>query len=352
MKLVAYVLDAKTLQIKDMLQYTDYTFKEDADFADKSTIVVTRKPNIKKDDYAVCMDGDKILFIGIFENQKPYNETGYTLTLTQMQAIFDADVIDHVQDMIRTTGIEDWLAQIIGKNWMQSGDDLLDKRYIRLGTRTHTKYPITVETQNGIFNLLEFLKDALRKYGLRLSFKFNQDVGSLDVSILKVPAEKINVDLQVSDVIESSEVHTYNILSRVMVAVEKYDQPGHYLVAPYYWLADGTITQEADDPRRVPGTFKTVSVNASEELPDDIRQAAEDAFKENLFEHKITAVIRKDTQLFNLDDLYIGRLVHVVTNQTETDSMVVGRTITEDNTITLVFGTYKTNLVEKMRTKK
>lgn len=65
--MLAYILDNKTLKIKDLLEFEEYEFREDIEYTEKSSVTVARKPNIEEDDFVFCKDDNRRVFIGICE---------------------------------------------------------------------------------------------------------------------------------------------------------------------------------------------------------------------------------------------------------------------------------------------
>ena len=49
--MIDYILDNKTLRIKDIIEFETYEFNEDMEYTEKSRIVIPKKPNAKDDDF-------------------------------------------------------------------------------------------------------------------------------------------------------------------------------------------------------------------------------------------------------------------------------------------------------------
>lgn len=355
-KLLAYVLDAGTLTVKDLLEFETFEFQLDTEFANKSKIVVPTKPNIEHDDFVICKCAGATIFIGICENWASESDnSAYTITLRQKENLFDRFIFINNEALIRTTGIEDFVAKAIEDNWISSGDAMLDRSYMTVTPLTHTlisaKVSTTVTLTDGAFNLKTYLGNILEFYKIYIDFDFSQD-GTLALSVYQDTHTGIGIDALLTDISNYNETYSVDALTKLNVQWNQMD--GEDIIGTYsytfYLLANRNITTDGTNPNRAAGRTKSMVIEA--ESYDEMYQKVVDEFSKNNYTHKINFNLFMDSNLYDYRDLYIGRNTEIKTKSGVRSSLVTAQSVTSNSRFAkITFGKLKVTLIEKIRSR-
>lgn len=353
-KFLAYVLSAKTLGIKDLLEANSYEFNIDTEFADKSQLAINRQPDIEQGDFVLCQVNGSNAFIGLCDTYKSGSDsTAYTLMLRQKEFLFDRFVFIKNEDTISTTGIEDFIAQTITDNWINSGDAMLDRTYMTVTADTHTRVYAKVATivslTDGTYNLKTFLGNCLEYYDIHVSFDFST-TGQLQLHVYHDSTADVSVNATLSDVTEYTEVYSVDALAKLNVQWDQTD--GQDVIATfyrtYYLLSDRTITTDGTDPNRAAGTVRSAIIEA--ETEDEMYQKVIDTFAKNKYSHKINFMLSMDSKLYDYSEFYPGHDTQIKTKSGIRSTIVTGLTVSSSSRFAkLTFGKLKVTLIEKLR---
>lgn len=356
-KLIAYVLDAETLTIKDLLEFEEYEFQMDTEFANKSRIVVSGKPNTSEDDFIVCQSEGSIVFTGVVENYTSTSDSSaYTLTMKQAANLFDRFVFIAGENLVSGTGIEDFIAKAITDNWISSGDAILDRTYMTVTAVTHTpvyaKVSTIVSLQDGCYNLKTFLGNAMEYYDIYVGFDFTTP-GALHITIYRDTSDDVAVDATVTDVTEYTETYSVDALAKLNVLWNQMD--GDTILASesrtYYLLSDRTITTDGTNPNRASGSVRSMVIEADTE--NEMYQSVLDEFASNSYSHKISFLLAMESKLYDYTDFYPGHDTMIKTKSGIRNSIVTGLSISSSGRFAqVVFGKLKVTLIEKLRDRK
>lgn len=353
--MVAYILDNKDLHIKDIIEFETYEFNEDIEYTEKSKVTIPKKPNAKDDDFVYCKNDNETIFVGICETYKGTSgENEYQLVLKQKETIFDRRIFVKDQELIATTGIEDFIAKAISDNFIDSGDDLMDKPFITVAAETHTPVAAKVDAENGIYNLKTYLGNVKQYYGIFLDFNFAND--SLAIVVRKNHEGEIPIDIEVSDVSGYSEVYEVSVLAKLAVRwkiPDKEDASGNVIIGAvedrmYYLLADRSVTEDGKDENRAAGTVDSIYIEA--ETEDEMRQQVTNRFASNEYNHKISFELNKASRLYPYERFYVGRKCRIKTKTGIKTSIVTKYKDSSDSGfVGLTFGNLKVTMIEKLR---
>lgn len=184
------------------------------------------------------------------------------------------------EEIIRNEGIEDYIAEQIRKNFINNEDVLLNREYMEVRVKTHTKLNISVSTivdvQNNIFNLHTFMTNCTQKYNI--SYNFAIEGKRLVITIENKEAKKELIDVNAQPISNYVEVFETDVVAKVIVLTK--DGQRHTL----YLKNNRTTTEDMLDPDRAQG--KTEVIYA--ENIEDARQQALDIIKGNTYNHNVT----------------------------------------------------------------
>lgn len=353
--MIAYVMDSEVYGIKDMLQFDQYEFKEDIDYAEKSQIVVARKPNIANDDFILCKDGNDVVFVGIcdtFDSSDDAEE--YRIQMLQKENLFDETIFVENESVIKDTGIEDFIVLAIENNFSESGDVLMDKSYITVSADTHTPIAAKVDSDDGTFNLKTYLGNAKQYYGIYLDYHFSND--GISIVVKKKEEDTLPVDTTVSDISSYKETYEVNVLAKLSVKWKIPDtegSEGNVTVGAetrreFYLLSDRTISENISHADRAAGIRRSIRIEA--ETEDEMLQQVYNEFAGNQYNHKIQFDIKKDSQLYDASWMTVGRKCMIKTKSGIRASMITKTESRSDEAVKrIVFGNLKVTLIEKLR---
>lgn len=354
-KRIAYIIDSNTLKIKDFLEFEEYEFKRDIEFANKSSITVFRQPNAEADDYVICKCGGDTVFTGIYKEYSSESKSKeYKITLLQKEKLFDRFVFVKNESVISATGIEDFIANTIKDNWVSSGDSMTDKSYITVRALTHTpiyaKVSSTVSLTDGAFNLKTYLGNALEYYGIRIEFDITST--SLTVYISKDANDAMKINANDTDVADYSETYAVEALAKLMVQwahkEDGSDEISETTEHEYFLLSDRSISTDKTSENRAKGSTKSMLIEA--ETEDEMYQKVQDEFASNSYSHKISFSLYMDSKIYDYMEYYIGRSCMIKTKNGIRTSLVTSTAVSNKSRFaTIELGKLKITLIEKIR---
>ncbi len=354
-KLIAYIIDAGTLKIKDLLEFEEYEFNRDIEFSDKSTITAHKQPNAEADDYVICKSNGDTIFIGIFKEYEANSKSNtYKVTILQKEQLFNRFVFISGEDTISTTGIEDFIAATIEANWVSSGDTMLDKSYISVEALTHTKVYAKVSSivtlTDGCFNLKTFLGNCLEKYGVSVGFLISST--ALKIYITNNSEAAIKINANDTDISEYTENYAVDALTKLLVQwnhkAEGSDEITETTSHEYYLLNDRSISTDKTDENRAKGSTKSKIIEA--ETEEEMYQSVQDEFSANSYSHKIAFDLYMESKLYDYIDLYIGRDCTIRTKDGIRTSLVTSTSVNNKSRFASIeLGKLKVTLIDKIR---
>ena len=135
--MIASIVSRYTLTLSDTVTVATHALSHDSDYNGKSKIVLYRKPAAEEDDFILLHDGDLIYQGIISEIENADGQNAYTITAVEMPRLFDRKVILAGEELL-DTGIEDFIADQIRRNFIESDDSLMNIGYITATANTHT----------------------------------------------------------------------------------------------------------------------------------------------------------------------------------------------------------------------
>lgn len=299
---IAYFLDRFNFEIKDVVDIQDYEINIDEETNSNSTLIVMKKLNAGDKDFVFINENNEIKYLGIIN--APINENGenrYTIIAKYITNLFDRDILVNNEQLISSTGIEDFIKYTIENEFTNSSDNLLNMKYLDVEVLTHTKINKSIDNvNNGIYNFHTYITNCSQNYNI--VYKFRIDQGRLKMTILKQEEETKLVDTTVTDIANYTEVFETNVVAKVIVKTNSN-------VFNYFLLSDRTITTDINNENRAIGSIKTVYT----EKDEDAKQTAQNEFKSNSYEHLVQFDINKDTKIFDIKNWKVGTPIKIKT---------------------------------------
>lgn len=273
-----WVFDGNDFKIKGIMELSDYEISIDEETNSNTIVNVLKNIQAKEDDIVAIKKENEVVYWGIVK--KVENEDGkalYKYTLKYITNMFDQKVILKNEDIIKTVGIEDFIAKTIKENFINNTDIFLNKTYLKVVVKTHTKVQTTVDNvQDCIYNLHTWIINCTQRYNIVYNFSIESKM--LVITIENKSIKKELIDTTAQAISNYSEVFETNIISKVTVITK---EEGEYNL---YLLTDRTTTTDMKNENRAKGKVETVYTEKMEDAP----QKALDTMKSNSYNHNVT----------------------------------------------------------------
>lgn len=353
-----YIISKTDLSVLDIFYITDYEIALDKEYNGKSTVSLSRVPSFNEGDFVFLKnDSGSIFHIDVADSvTNESGENANTINLLEKETIFDRKIILSGEGVISSTGIEDFIANTIKSEFTESNDALLNLDYVTIEVLTHTPIAASVDTDDGgIYNFLTFLGNAREYYGIFVDFAFTSS--GLTISIEKKTQTTFKLDASVSDVTNYVEDYSVDVLSKLTVAWKIPDTEengvvtsvGATTILQYFLLTDRTISTDVNNENRAKGSVDCIYCEC--ETKDEAVQTAQNEFTGNSYNHSVTADIRRGSNLYPEDQLYIGHECEIKTKGYGVRDSIVSAISYSMNSafISVKFGNMPITLIEKLR---
>ena len=326
-----WIFDYKDFSVKEIIELSDYELNIDEETNANSIIKILKKTSAKSNDIVVFKKNNEILYWGIIDNiQNQNGENIYQFITKYITNLFNRNVILENENLIRTTGVEDFIANAITKNFINNQDTFTNLNWLDIKVKTHTKKDVSVSNvENGIYNLHTWMTNCTQNYDIVYSFSIIDK--KLVMTIENKALEKQIIDTKAQPISNYSEVFEIDVVSKVVVKTSN----GIYTL---YLKNDRTTTENMNDPNRAEGRIETIYT----EKYEDARQVALDVMKTNSYNHNIT---------FDYLERYIdvGTPIAIKTKESLIfDSYISAIKITQNRFIKYTCGNIRVNFIDKL----
>lgn len=283
-KVFMWIFDFKDFSVKDIVEIANYEINIDEETNANTIVDVLKKTTAKARDIVAIKKNNKVIYWGTIDNiQNTDGQALYEYTIKYITNIFNRNIELTNEDLIKTLGIEDFIAAAIKQNYIYNADTFINLDYLEVEIKTHTKKQTTVSNvQDGIYNLHTYMTNCTQSYDVVYSFSIINKKLVMTIEIKEAEKELIDVNAQaISNYVEVFET---DVVSKVTVLYDKVaekDQKGQYTL---FLLNDRTTTTNQNDTNRADGKIETVYTTNYE----DAEQKALDTMKANAYNHNIT----------------------------------------------------------------
>lgn len=283
-KIFMWIFDYFTFKVKDIVELSNYEINIDEETNANTILNVLKKTTSKARDIVAIKKNNEVIYWGTINNiQNTDGQSLYEYTIKYLTNLFDQNIVLENEDLIKTTGVEDFIANAINKNFIQNEDTFVNKTYMQIVAKTHTKKQTSVtNVENGIYNLHTWMTNCTQNYDIVYSFSIVNK--KLVISVESKEINKELIDIKAQPISNYSEVFKTDVVSKVVVLYNKVadaEQKGQYTL---YLLNDRTTTTDKNNVNRADG--RTVTVYT--ENYEDAEQMALDQMKQNSYNHNIT----------------------------------------------------------------
>lgn len=343
--MLCYFISKKDYTILNCVEVSSYSIAHDIDCGGKSKIVIAADPMASDEDFVILKDGKNVKFQGIIDNiDNKDGERKYTVSCLEIERCFDRKIVLSDVELIRTTGIEDFIVKTIKTYFSESGDAFIDMAYIDCIALTHTKVNAKPATEDGIYNFKTYIGNSKQQYGIFLDFEFEKD--RLKISVYKKEQAAIQIDTTITDVHSCIETYKIKVLSKLNVVW--FNETTQEESMRYFYLHPNKSVSESDSDR-INGTISTVRIEA--ETEEEMIEEAKNEFKSNSYSHSIEADIIATSKLYPVNELYVGHEVMIKTAAAGIQESIISEIYftDESETITVKFGILKVKLTDKLK---
>lgn len=336
---IVYFLDQEDLDIKDVIEFENYEYNIDEETNAKTTFNIYRKNNVRNGDIVILKRKDKIDYLGIVEDAT--NEDGKNSQLTTLRYItnlFDRKIILSNESIMHETGVEDFIVQTIEDYFTNSDDTLLNINWLQVEALSHTPIQKAIENENGIYNFHTFITNCSQNYNIVFNWILLPNY-ELKLQVYKQSQSLILIDTTTPDISTYTEVYETDVVAKVTVKTST-------SVYNWYLKNDRTVTDNGNDPDRAIGKIEVVYT----ENDTDAYQTALDTFKGNNYRHYIGFRVRRDSKLFDIDNLKIGTPLSVRTdNNIILDTYVSAIKDNGGEFLDITCGNMRINFIDKIK---
>lgn len=326
-----WIFDKKTFNLKDIVELSYFDINIDEETNANTIIDILKKTSSVAKDIVAIKRNNENIFWGIVDNiQNTDGQILYEFTLKYLTNLFNQNIILKNEELIKTTGIEDFIAKCIDDNFINNTDTFVNLDFLEIVVKTHTKKQISVSNvNNGIFNLHTFMTNCTQDYDIVYSFEISNKKLQITIEVKNLNKELIDVNLQ--PISNYSEVFETDFVSKVIVLTET----DTYTL---YLLNDRTTTTDMNNPNRVEGkTEVTYTTNF-----EDAEQTALNIMKGNSYNHNIT---------FEYNDrlIPVGTPIAIKTKESLIyDTYISAIRITQDKFIEYTCGNIRVDFINKL----
>lgn len=336
-KIFMWIFDYRNFSTKDVVELSNnYEVEIDEETNATSIVRVLKKTKANSEDLVCIKKNGIIIYWGkICEIHKENNEDVYQYSLKYITNIFDEKIELKNEEIIKTIGVEDFNATTIKENYIENEDAFLNKNYLMIETKTHTKRNVSVSNvENRIYNLHTWLTNCTQNYNIiyEIHIKRINNRNMLVFSIENKEYQKELINLKGESISNYSEVFETGIVSKVIVLT---DTDNYYL----YLLNNRTTTIDPNHPDRfLGGKVETIFVQNYE----DARQSALNIIKANSYNHKITFELYKKY-------MKVGTPIAIKTkDSTILETYVSAIRITNSDFFEYTCGNVRTKFIDKL----
>lgn len=326
-----WMFDYKNFCVKDIVEIADYEINIDEETNANTLIKVLKKTTAVSRDIIAIKKNNEVIFWGVIDNIS--NKNGEILceySIKYITNMFNQKIKLENEELIKTVGIEDFIARAIIDNFISNIDTFVNKNYLEIIVKTHTpKLTSVSNVQDGIYNLHTWQTNCTQNYDIVYSFTIINKKFVMIIENKSYNKELIDVNAQA--ISGYSEVFETNIISKVVVLTST----DTYTL---FLLNDRTTTTDMNNLNRAEGKTETVYIEKYEEAP----QKALDTMRANTYNHNITFKIYSKL-------IKVGTPIAIKTkNSIIYDTYISAIKITPEKFVEYICGNIRIKFIDKL----
>lgn len=333
-KIFIWIFDYKNFKVKDIVEIADYEICVDEETNATTLLKILKKTSAKARDIIAVKKNNEVVYWGVMKQVQ--NEDGkllYEFILKYITNMFDQNIKLENENLIREKGIEDFIAKAITDNFISNTDTFINKNYLQVVVKTHTKKQTSVtNVQDGIYNLHTYMTNCTQNYDIVYDFSIVNK--KLVITIENKAYKKQLIDVKAHAISNYVEVFETDVVSKVVVLTSTQTYT-------LYLKTDRSTTTNMNDKDRAEGRVETVYTENYEDAP----QKALDVMKSNSYNHNIT---------FNFYDKFmkVGTPIAIKTKESLIfDTYISAIRITPAKFIEYTCGNIRIKFIDKLNQK-
>lgn len=333
-----YVLSKQDLSILSICKLAEYQINLDEETNAKSTFTLMKTDGLKKDNFMVLNGLYRQFLFVIDEVNIEKGSDAVTVTALDISNIFDRKVIEKNTETMTNNSIEEFIANTMSENFVNSDDTALNVGYIDIYWHTNTQATVATNAENGLYNFHTFLINCRQYKNIYTDFKFENGRLRIDISYKEETTELIDTTLP--EIADYNKIYEEDVTAKVQVYVRE-DGSEYNL----YLKTDRTTTTNKDDPDRTSGKIEVISVDTADRAAEE----ALNVMKGNNYKHLVEFKIAKTSKLMDVTKLHIGRQIRIKTDDEIYDSYISAITLSDENFVFFKSGSLRITLLDKLK---
>lgn len=257
-----YILSKQDLSILSICKVSEYEINLDEETNAKSTFVLMKTEGLQKDNF-IILNGLYRQFLFVIDNVESEKSSNMaTVTALDISNIFDRKVIEKDINTMTINSIEEFIANTISANFVNSDDTVLNIGYIDIYWHTNTQANVPTNAENGLYNFHTFLTNCRQYKNIYTEFKFEN--GRLIIDIENKQEETQLIDTTLPEVTDYNKIYEDDITAKVTVYIR--ENGNEYNL---YLKTDRTTTTNKNDPNRASGKIEVISVDTADKAPEE-----------------------------------------------------------------------------------
>lgn len=336
-----YILSRQDLSILSVSKVSNYEINLDEETNAKSVFTLINTQGLEKDNFIV-LNGlyRQFLFI-IDEVQTEKGSNISTVTALDISNLFDRKVIEKNTDTMTSDSIEEFIANTMADNFVNSDDTFLNVGYIDIYYNTTTQGVVATNAENGLYNFHTFLTNCRQYKNIYTEFQFVNGRLRIDITC-KIETTQL-IDTTLPEVTNYNKIHEDDVTAKVTVLIRE-DNSEYNL----YLKTDRTTTTNKDDENRASGKIEVISVDTA----DLAATEALNVIKGNTYKHLVEFKIAKTSKTMDITQFHIGRPIRIKTKDDIYDSYISAITLTDENFVYFKSGSLRETLLDKLKLNK
>lgn len=257
-----YILSKKDLSILSICKASDYQINLDEETNAKSTFTLIKTNGLQEGNFIVINGLYRQFLFVIDDVQTEKSSNISTVTALDISNIFDRKVIEKNTETMTTNSIEEFIANTMSENFINSDDTALNIGYIDITWTTATQEVVATNAENGLYNFHTFLTNCRQYKNIYTDFKFED--GRLKITIEYRLEDTELIDTTLPEVTDYNKVYEEEVTAKVQVLIRE-DGSEYNL----YLKTDRTTTTNKDDPDRASGKIQVISVETADLAPTE-----------------------------------------------------------------------------------
>ena len=240
-----YIVDNKTLDILSVCNVCDYNLNLDEETNGVSEFILPSLNNAKKGRYIV-LNGLYRQFLFVINDDiiTEKDTVSVNVPALDISNIFDRKIILKNKEKMQEEGIENFIADNILENFVNTDDSVFNLDYIEVYVHTNTKAMVTINDENGLYNFHTFLINCRQYKNIYTEFSIVDRKLRIDISYKS--EETILIDTTLAEVTNYNKVYEVDPVTKEEAYIRE-DGSTYNL----YLKSDRTTTVDKNDSGRL-----------------------------------------------------------------------------------------------------